>query len=158
MVPLTHDQGRHVISHNQLPLDPDAGSPRPIHVIPSHLLAVFVGGCVGTLLRYGAGQLVPHTTDWPVATFVVNVVGAFVLGVLLEALSRSGSVRGTRIRLLAGTGFCGGLTTYSTFAVEVDLLIRGGSAWLAVAYGLCSLVAGVAAAYAGIAGATRVRS
>ncbi len=126
--------------------------------MPSYLLAVFVGGCLGTLLRYGAGQLVPHTTGWPVATFVVNVVGAFVLGVLLEALSRSDSERGTRIRLLTGTGFCGGLTTYSTFAVEIDLLVRGGSAWVGAAYGVSTLIAGVVAAYAGIAGGTRVRA
>nr|WP_238145179.1 CrcB family protein [Antricoccus suffuscus] len=109
-------------------------------------------------MRYGAGQLVPHSTGWPVATFVVNVIGALVLGVLLEALSRSNSIAGTRIRLLCGTGFCGGLTTYSTFAVEIDLLIRGGSAWLGAAYGVGTLIAGVVAAYAGIAFATRVRS
>lgn len=119
---------------------------------------MFVGGCIGTLLRYGVAQILPHASGWPVATFVVNVIGAFVLGVLLEALSRSDSARRTRIRLLCGTGFCGGLTTYSTFAVEMDLLLRGGSLLLGAAYGVGSLVAGATAAYAGIACATRARS
>ncbi len=75
MAPLAHDQGRSVISHDELPLDPDVVSPRPIHLIPTHLLAVFVGGCIGTVLRYAAGVLLPHSTGWPIATFTVNVIG-----------------------------------------------------------------------------------
>jgi len=146
------------LSHDELPLDPDAVTPRPVHLVPLHVVAVFIGGGIGTFVRYEAGALFPHTGDgWPVSTFAVNLIGALILGVLLEALSRSRSAAGTRLRLLVGTGFCGGLTTFSTFAVEMDLLARAGSAWLAVAYGLASLVGGMVAAYVGIAAATRAR-
>ena len=145
--------------HDELPLDPDAVTPRPIHLVPLHVLMVFIGGGIGTFTRYAGGALFPHAGDaWPVATFVINIAGALILGVLLEGLSQSRSATGTRLRLLVGTGFCGGLTTYSTFAVEMDLLVRAGSPWLAVAYGVASLIGGIVAAYVGIAIATRVRA
>lgn len=142
----------------ELPLDPDASAraPRPVHLRPAAVGWVAAGGVAGTAARYGLFLADPvRTAGWPWATFVVNVVGAFLLGVVLEALARSGSDSGwrRRIRLLVGTGFCGSLTTYSTFAVEADLLVRDHTAGLAVAYLATSLVAGVGATAAGIAAA-----
>jgi CrcB protein len=89
---------------------------------------------------------------WPAATFAVNVSGAFLLGVLLEALARGGTEVGWRLRtrLFAGVGFCGALTTYSTLAVEVLLLVRGDQSETAVAYAVASVVAGLLAAAAGV--------
>ncbi len=118
---------------------------------------VALGGIIGTAARYGFARAVPTSTGgWPWATFTVNLVGAFVLGALLEALARSDAGVSTqrRIRLLVGTGFCGSLTTCSTFAVEMDLLVRSHDPGLASGYLAASLIAGIAATAAGIAAAT----
>jgi fluoride exporter len=96
----------------------------------------------------------------PVATLGVNVVGAFALGVLLDALSRRGADAGLRrdVRLLVGTGFLGGFTTYSSLAVETDALLRGGQSGLALAYAVGTVVLGAGAAAAGIFVASRRRA
>jgi CrcB protein len=136
---------------------PDAPT-RPAHHQPLLVLAVAGGGLLGTPVRYAVGRWLPTPADgWPTATFLVNLVGAFLLGLLLEALARRGPDVGGRraLRLFAGTGFCGALTTYSTLAVEVDLLADADRWATAVAYGLASAVAGLGAAAAGLAVAGR---
>ncbi|MCF8603186.1 fluoride efflux transporter CrcB [Gordonia sp. HY442] len=122
------------------------------------LLTVFIGGAAGTALRWLAEEAWPaHDGQWPVGTFVVNVIGAFVLGAILEALVRRGRDHGARrqIRLAAGTGFCGAFTTYSAFALELSLLGKGGHVVLAVVYALVSVCVGVAAAWLGVRAARR---
>ncbi|GAB7071255.1 fluoride efflux transporter CrcB [Mycobacterium hodleri] len=148
-------------SHAELPSDPDvaARASRPLHLRPSALAWVFAGGVVGTALRYYGEVLLPHDgAAWPWATFGINLVGAFVLGALLEALARLGDDSGWRLRarLFAGTGVCGAFTTYSTFALEAVLLTRNGHLGTAIAYGLVSVVGGVLAAWLGIVVASAV--
>jgi CrcB protein len=148
--------------HPELPLDPDPVDdgrdlPRPVHLRRDLLALVAVGGFFGALARYGVSRAEPTTTGhWPTGTFIVNLVGALILGVLLEALARSGADAGwrQRARLLIGTGFCGALTTYSTLAVEADLLVRDHRSGLAVLYLVVSLVGGLVLTSAGIAAAT----
>lgn len=142
-------------AHPELPLDPDVGL--PLHLRPDAIALVLVGGAIGTAARYGLAQLAPTPAHgWPTGTFVANLVGAFVLGVLLEGLTRRGADTGWRrgARLLGGTGFCGGLTTYSTFAVENALLVRGHDTGLAAGYLVASVTAGCLAAGLGISVAT----
>jgi CrcB protein len=79
------------------------------------LALVAVGGFAGAVLRHGLAVELSGTL--PRGTLAANVLGAFVLGVLL-CESRLRSVRSAESRLLVGTGFCGSLTTYSTFALE----------------------------------------
>jgi fluoride exporter len=146
-------------SHAELPSDPDvaARASRPLHLRPSSVAWVFAGGVLGTALRYYGEVLLPHDgTSWPWATFGINLLGAFVLGTLLEALARLGDDSGWRLRarLFAGTGGCGAFTTYSTFALEAVLLTRHGHAGTAIAYGLVSVVGGVLTAWLGIVAAS----
>lgn len=150
--------------HEELPLDPDEPdlSPepgRPLHLTPAALGVVFAGGVAGTAARYVAEEAIRPWGGWPVATFLVNVIGAFVLGVLLEALTRRGPDQGgrRRLRLLVGTGFLGAFTTYSALAVETVLLARDGRLWLGAAYAAVSLALGLVAAAAGIRVAGRGR-
>jgi CrcB protein len=145
-------------THPELPLDPDADPERPLHLRPGAVALVASGGFVGTLARYGLSRLDPtHVRTWPWGTFVANILGALVLGVLLEWLARRGVDGGwrRRARLLLGTGFCGALTTYSALAVETDLLVRGHRPGLAVGYLAASVLAGVLATVLGILAAGR---
>jgi CrcB protein len=110
------------------------------------LVLVMVGAAVGAPLRYLTDRSVQrrHDSAFPWGTFVVNVVGSFVLGLVSGGL-------GPELRLLVGTGFCGALTTYSTFSYETLRLAEDGSVLLAAANVAGSVAAGVAAAFLGVA-------
>lgn len=135
-------------------------APRPpLHHRPRLLLIVLLGGTAGTSVRHATAEIVPVWHDVPVGTLAVNLVGAFLLGVLLEALLLRGPDVGQRreVRLLLGTGFMGGLTTYSTFALESQRLLDGGHAATGLAYAVGTVVAGLLLAGAGVAAARRWR-
>ena len=108
--------------------------------------AILGGGAVGALTRAGVGRAIPVTAGaWPWATFSVNIAGAFVLAWITTRLAEM--VAPTRYwRLLVGTGFCGALTTFSTFQVETINLARDGHAALGFAYAAVSMAVGLAAA------------
>jgi CrcB protein len=111
---------------------------------------VSVGGATGASARYGIAQLVtitPGTFPW--GTFWINVSGSFALGVLLTAVvERFPATR--HLRPFAASGFLGGYTTYSTFAVETDLLVRNGHWPVAVGYAAASLAVGFLAVWGGV--------
>jgi fluoride exporter len=111
-------------------------------VIP---LLVIVGAAVGAPLRYATDRIVQsrHDTGFPWGTFTVNVAGSFVLGVVV-----GGAPPG--VVALVGTGFCGALTTYSTFGYETVQLATG-SKLFAVFNALGSVLAGLGAAGLGLA-------
>lgn len=119
---------------------------------PLLVAVVTVGGVLGTTGRYAAAQLIPATHEIPWATLTVNLVGAFLLGLLLETLSRTGAEtpRGRLARLGLGTGLLGGFTTYSSLALEVVELLGDGQLGLALGYGAGSVSAGLLACLAGI--------
>ncbi|MGA8988492.1 FluC/FEX family fluoride channel [Aeromicrobium sp.] len=118
---------------------------------------VAAGGAAGTLCRYGTLAVLDTDQLFPLATFVVNVAGSFVLGALLATLLvRDHSVPANRLRLLLGTGFLGGFTTYSALAVETDALLRSDHGALGLAYALSTVAAGLLAALAGVATARTV--
>lgn len=102
---------------------------------------VFVGGAVGSLIRHLIGLALPDL--WPV--FLVNVLGSFTLGLLLGSSPRQ------ERRLLLGTGFLGGFTTYSAFAVEVMRLGSAGGPALGLALGVGQVACGFVAALLGFA-------
>lgn len=131
---------------------------RPLHRRPGALFAVLVGGTAGTLARWGLGRALPVRDGWPLGTLAANLAGAFLLGLLLEALARSGADEGGRrtARLLLGTGFCGAFTTMSSLDVEVLVLVQAHRPGLAAAYLAASLAAGLVLACAGIATGRRL--
>ncbi|SEE62615.1 fluoride efflux transporter FluC [Ruania alba] len=114
---------------------------------------VAVGGAAGTLARFGLTEAFGPPDGVPWATLTANLLGAFALGVLLEALLRAGAEDRTRraFRLGLGTGFLGGLTTFSSLALETERLLTGGQFAVAAGYALASLALGLVAALAGIA-------
>jgi fluoride exporter len=121
------------------------------------LAAVFAGGGLGALARAALNTVVvrdPH--HWPWSTFTVNIVGAFLVGYfttrLLERLPLS-SYR----RPLLGTGFCGGVTTFSTMQVETLTMIEHGHWTMAVVYTVTSIVLGFLAVHLATALVRRVR-
>lgn len=132
-----------------------------LHLRPAAVAAVLGGGLLGAGAREAVERALPAGAgSFPTATFVINLSGAFVLGVLLEALVRAGADDGWRraARLAGGTGFCGAFTTYSTFAVESVQLGRHGAWWLAVGYVAASVIGGLLASVAGVAvGAAHAR-
>ncbi|MCQ9163949.1 CrcB family protein [Arthrobacter sp. STN4] len=125
---------------------------RPIHLHPGFVLLVVAGGCLGALTRYSLGRILPAPGGWPLPTLLINLAGAFALGVLLEGLSRRGADTGRLrlVRLLVGTGFMGAFTTYSTLAVDAVHLFDAGAPVSALLYLAASLFGGIGAALAGI--------
>lgn len=114
------------------------------------LTALLVGGFVGTLLRaLLADAWVHDPTVWPWATFVVNVVGALLLGVVVATL-RTRPAASLHWRPLLGTGLCGGLTTFSTLQLELVRMAEADAVGLAVAYLAASLALGLLAVVAGL--------
>ncbi|WP_033216454.1 fluoride efflux transporter CrcB [Kitasatospora phosalacinea] len=114
-------------------------------------LLVIAGAAVGAPLRYLTDRAVQsrHDTVFPWGTFAVNVSGSLVLG-LLTGAATAGAVS-PHLRLLIGTGFCGALTTYSTFSYETLRLAEGGARSYALANVAASLAAGLGAAFTGSA-------
>jgi CrcB protein len=124
------------------------GRRRNLH--PWLLVTIALGGALGTALRYELTRAFATETDGvPWTTFAINVSGSFALGVLLTfVLERWPPTR--HVRPFLAIGFLGAYTTFSTFAVESDLLVKRGHVGVAVVYDLVSLVVGVGAAYLGI--------
>ncbi|MFI1964215.1 fluoride efflux transporter CrcB [Streptomyces pathocidini] len=108
-------------------------------------LLVVAGAAVGAPVRYLVDRAVQarHDSVFPWGTFTVNAVGSLVLGAVVAAASG-------QAQLLLGTGFCGALTTYSTFSYESLRLAERGWSGLAVANAVGSLAVGLGAAFAGL--------
>jgi CrcB protein len=120
---------------------------------------VWLGGAGGTAARYLLGSEVAGGSQLPLVIFLINVVGAFLLGVLLERLGRARGEQERRrlVRLFAGTGFLGGFTTYSSLAIEVVQLGQAGLVARAAAYALGTVLLGAVASLAGIVAGARLR-
>lgn len=113
----------------------------------SALLWVALGGSLGAVARYGFGQLIRNTLpyiSWPIATLTVNILGSLGIGMIYILLERHHVHDAARLVLLVG--FLGGFTTFSTFSLELLLMMERGDWTLAIGYAfasLCSCFAGV---------------
>src|SRR3569833_2903715 len=106
------------------------------------LLLVFFGGGVGSLARYLVGTATLRTLGpaWPYGAFTVNVLGGFVMGLLAGILAFRGGADQERWRVLIGVGMLGGFTTFSSFSLEVALMIERKDYWDAFGYIAGSLI------------------
>jgi fluoride exporter len=106
------------------------------------LAAIFAGGFIGAIARAGLGEVLPHSSEqWPWATFVVNIAGAFALGYFTTRLQERLPLSSYR-RPFLGTGLCGALTTFSTMQLELLSMLDDGNAALALAYAATSVTGG----------------
>jgi CrcB protein len=129
-------------------------APGPID--PRILGAVALGALPGAAARYAVAQLITVPAGhFPWATFWTNVSGSLVLGFLLALLIER-YPPALYARAFAGTGFLGAYTTFSTFSVEADLLVKDGHTAVALAYVGASLAAGLTASWWGILGGRRL--
>ena len=128
---------------------------RPPYLRWAPIGLVAVGGALGAASREGLSLVIPKLGEVPISIAIINVVGAFLLGYLYEAVTRLDSAESTgkNLKLLLGTGFCGGFTTYSSLATDTGVLFRDGLPWVAVVYALGTVLLGACATWAGIAAA-----
>jgi fluoride exporter len=113
---------------------------------------VGLGGCLGANARYvvARGVVAVLDTRFPLATFIINVSGSFLLGVLGAVIAQKVTPQSEAMRLALGVGFLGGFTTFSTFEFETHALLGDGS-WFLAAVNICaSVLVGLFAVRAGI--------
>jgi fluoride exporter len=113
---------------------------------------VAIGGGIGAMLRYHAGRAVTTVAGpnmvFPWGTFLINVSGSLLMGILAGWLAREGGSES--LRLLLGVGVLGGFTTFSAFSLETALLMQRGLYGMAGAYVLGSILAGIAGLFLGL--------
>ena len=135
---------------------------RPPHLRWGFIALVALGGAIGTTVRALLAAAFPAHDGISWAILAINVVGAFCLGFLLDALARRGADVGRRraVRLFVGTGVLGGFTTYSTLADDTAQLLDLGRWTAGTGYALLSVVLGLVAVVLGllVAAATRPRT
>ncbi|MFC0543553.1 fluoride efflux transporter CrcB [Kutzneria chonburiensis] len=110
------------------------------------LVVIALGGGLGALARYGISQWLPTTPDhFPLGTFLINVVGCFLIGVLMVRWGQR-----PLLRPFLGVGILGGFTTFSTYAVETRAMLTPGQVPLAMAYLFGTLAAAMLAVLGGV--------
>lgn len=114
----------------------------------AHIISMIaLGGALGAAARYLVGQQWPTTPGtFPTSTFAINVIGCALIGILMVLVTDVWT-RSRLLRPLLGTGLLGGFTTFSTYAVEIQLLTGNGHATTALAYLATTLVAALAAVW-----------
>lgn len=111
-----------------------------------NILLVALGGAAGSVCRYLLSGI--NTSSFPWGTYVVNIVGSLFIGLLVGLVGR-GSLS-PEMKLLLVTGFCGGFTTFSTFANESFAMMKAGDVMLSTLYIGASIVIGIMAVWAGM--------
>ncbi|MBI1200823.1 MAG: fluoride efflux transporter CrcB [Phenylobacterium sp.] len=116
------------------------------------LLLVGAGGAAGAVARYLLGvqatRLMGH--GWPFGTFAANILGGFAMGVLIGALALRGGPDQERWRLILGVGALGGFTTFSSYSLEIALMLERREFQSAAIYSLGSVMLSVTALFAGL--------
>ena len=112
------------------------------------LVAVALGGVVGTALRLGIDTVIPHSdAAFPVSTLIINLLGSFALGLLVARVWPTAS---SVTKAALGPGLLGSFTTFSAFAVSLVTLVDSDKVLVAVLYAAVTLLGGYVAAFAGL--------
>jgi len=115
-----------------------------------NILLVFVGGGFGSVLRYLIGNyLNTSNSAFPYGTFVVNVLGSLFIGIILGLAAKNEALSQSQTLLLA-TGFCGGFTTFSSFAYENQLFFKSGDFMTLAVYTVASFALGFLTVFLGL--------
>jgi CrcB protein len=115
-----------------------------------NILLVFFGGGFGSILRYIIGKYLNNTENGiPYGTFAANILGSLLIGVILGLAAKNDTLSQSQTLLLA-TGFCGGFTTFSTFAYENHVFLKSGDFLSFAIYTVASFVIGFIAVFLGI--------
>lgn len=116
-------------------------------------ILVGLGGAFGAMGRFGIGQLIMRLglTGGPYATLAVNIVGSFIMGLVIALLARHTPDWSHSARLLVATGFCGGFTTFSAFSLDFISLYERGQTMSALLYVGLSVILSIAALFAAMA-------
>ncbi len=114
-----------------------------------NLLFVALGGGLGSVLRYLTSFWIgkSYSSAFPLGTFIINVLGCFVIGFLIGLSSKT--LLNEELRLLLVVGFCGGYTTFSTFSAENMKLLEAGNYWTLSFYIVASVLLGLIAVWGG---------
>jgi len=114
------------------------------------VLLVFIGGGFGSALRYLIGKLLNNPeTGIPYGTFAANILGSLLIGIILGLAAKNDALNENHTLLLA-TGFCGGFTTFSTFAYENHVLLKNGDFTSFAFYTIASFVIAFLAVFGGM--------
>lgn len=116
------------------------------------LFLVALGGAAGAMARYALGvqALRVWGSAWPYGTFLANILGGLLMGVLVGYLAHRGGADQERLRVLLGVGVLGGFTTFSAFSLETALMIERRTYGQAFGYTLASVVLSVTALFFGL--------
>lgn len=114
------------------------------------LFLVFIGGGFGSILRFLLGKWLNSTNDGiPYGTFAANILGSLLIGIILGVAAKNDSLTQNQTLLLA-TGFCGGFTTFSTFAYENHVFLKSGDFMSFAFYTIASFIVGFLAVFLGL--------
>lgn len=114
------------------------------------LMLVFIGGGLGSVLRFLIGKALNNSQNGiPYGTFTANILGSLLIGVVLGLAAKNETLSQNQTLLLA-TGFCGGFTTFSTFAYENHIFLKTGNFTLFAIYTITSFIIGFLAVFAGM--------
>ncbi|MCC1484493.1 fluoride efflux transporter CrcB [Winogradskyella immobilis] len=114
------------------------------------LVLVFIGGGFGSVLRYGIGKWLNNTENGiPYGTFAANILGSLLIGLILGFAAKNDTLTSNQTLLLA-TGFCGGFTTFSTFAYENHVFLKTGDFTSFAFYTIASFIIGFLAVFLGL--------
>ena len=114
------------------------------------LLLVFIGGGLGSVLRFIIGKhLNSPETGIPFGTFAANIIGSFIIGIVLGLALKHNALSSNTVLFIA-VGFCGGFTTFSTFAYEIHVFLKNGDFISFAIYTIASFIVGFLAVFLGL--------